>query len=339
MEPGLKPALRMWAVAPRWLACASVVALFCGSVARYRVPDMGFTSLVEFGSSHRSLYIPELKAVHHYEEHNSSGYDAQWYAQIAMHPRLGDPVMGTAVDNLHYRARRILFEWIAWLAGAGDPARVLDAYALMNVACWFLLAALLFRWLPPISWGNCIRWACVLFSFGLIFSVRAALLDGPSLLLIALGLALVESGRPWRGALVLGISGLGKETNVLGGAVLGGPRDSRGWGAWAAKWALVLLPLALWIAWLRLWLGRAAGAGTENFSGPLLGAGRKIASVVAQGDLLGSPARFDALVLIGLLAQFCFFAFRIRWRDAWWRLGASYAALMVFLGDAVWEGY
>jgi hypothetical protein len=47
----------------------------------------------------------------------------------------------------------------------------------------------------------------------------------------------------------------------------------------------------------------------------------------------------DGLVLLGLLSQFCFFAFRIRWRDPWWRVGASFAVLMAFLGDAVWEGY
>jgi hypothetical protein len=42
---------------------------------------------------------------------------------------------------------------------------------------------------------------------------------------------------------------------------------------------------------------------------------------------------------VGLLAQFLFFLFRMRWKDPWWRLGASYALLLVFLGDAVWENY
>ena len=339
METGPKPALPAFGLALRWLACASVVALFCWSVARYRVPDMGFTSLVEFGSRQHPRYIPELKSTFHYEERNSYGYDAQWYAQMAMHPRLGDPVLGAAVDSLPYRARRILFPWIAWVAGAGDPAGALDVFSLLNVACWFLLAGLLFRLLPPVSWGNCLRWACVLFSFGLIFSVRASLLDGPSLLLIAIGVALVESGRPWRAALVMGVSGLGRETNVLAAASLGGPRSARGWGPWIARWALVLLPLALWAACLRLWLGSSAGAGTGNFSVPFAGAFHKVASVLGSGNLLGSPVRFDALALIGLLAQFCFFAFRIRWREAWWRLGAGYAVLLAFLGDSVWEGY
>jgi hypothetical protein len=221
----------------------------------------------------------------------------------------------------------------------------MNAYALQNVACWLLLAVLLLRWFPPASWGNVLRWAAVLFSFGLIFSVRRALLEGPSLLLTAAAMALLESGRPWAGALAMGVGGLGKETNVLGALALEppGPASGASWRSWLGRVGVVLLPLALWLLCLRLWLGSGGDAGQDNFAGPLTGLRNKIVDVASDlaVDRPGFPteAKLDALVLAGLLVQLLFLAGRIRGRDPWWRLGVGYAVLMLFLGDAVWRGY
>jgi hypothetical protein len=319
------------------------MGLFAWNTALFYLPGQGFTYLIQFGDMVHDRYLPELRSVNHYEMAHSNGYDAQYYAEIAMRPHLGDPVLRRAVDNLPYRARRILFSWTAWLLAGGRPVLALNIYALENVASWFLLAILLFRWLPPVSWGNCARWTAVLFSFGLIFSVKGSLVDGPSLLLIASGIALVESGRPWLAAAVLGLSGLGKETNVMSAAGIPPPdaRDSRTWGPWFWRCVLVLLPLAVWLMCLRLWLGTNGDIGARNFAAPFAGLCNKIQDSVAQLLAEGFPsvAKFDLLVLAGLLAQFFFFAFRRRWKEPWWRVGACYAVLMVFLGDSVWELY
>ena len=329
----------------RWLACGAIAGLFAWIVTLYYVPGKGYTFLIDFGALNHAKFLPEVKAVNHFELPNSFGYDAQWYAQIAVHPNLADPALNAAVDVLPYRARRILFTWTAWLIGGGDPIRVLNVYALQNVACWFILAALLMRWLPPVSWGNCLRWAAILFSFGLIFSVKSALLDGPSLLMVSIGMALIESGRPWSGALVMGISGMGKESNVLCGSALKPPDslNSRKCIVWLARIALILLPVTLWILYLRMFLVRGDNLGSHNFSGPFIGLYDKLidtfSSLVAEGYPFASDTKLDFLVLVGLLSQFLFFALRIRWRDPWWRLGASYAVLLVFLGDAIWENY
>jgi hypothetical protein len=343
---GLKSFLHERASALRWLACGFAVALFVWSMAFFYLPGQGFTYLIQYGSRESGRYIPEVKSVDHYEMADSPGYDSQWYSQIAIHPRLKDPVLRKAVDSLPYRARRILFLWTAWVLGAGKPALVMNIYAVQNIVCWFLLAALLFRWFPLVSWGNYLRWAATLFSFGLIFSVRGALLDGPSLLLVAVGIALIETERQWLGALVLGISGLGKDTSVLCGAALR-PAElakPRTWAPWIARCALLLLPLAVWMLYLRLSLGHSDDIGARNFARPFAGLMDKLQDVVSS--LIAerrypyvTVTKFDVVVLVGILAQFFFFAFRIRWRDPWWRVGASYAILMVFLGDAVWEHY
>ncbi len=315
-------------------------------MAFFYLPGQGFTFLIQFGAREHSRYIPEVKAANHYEAPDSPGYDSQWYAQIAMHPRLKDPVLRKAVDSLPYRARRILFLWTAWALGGGRPELVLNVYAVQNIVCWFALAILLFRWFPPVNWGNCLRWAATLFSFGLIFSVRGALLDGPSLLLVAIGMALIESERPWLGAAVMGISGLGKDTSILCGAALQPPepRTPRTWAPWAARMALLVLPLAAWMLYLRLHLGQGQDVGARNFAFPFEGLMNKVqdtvSSYIAERHYpFVTVTKFDAFVLVGILAQFFFFAFRMRWRDPWWRVGASYAVLMMFLGDAVWEHY
>jgi hypothetical protein len=222
--------------------------------------------------------------------------------------------------------------------------RALTIFSVENIVCWYLMALFLFRWLPPVSWGNVARWAAVLFSFGMIFSLARALLDGPSLLLVAVGIALVESKRPWLATAVFAVSGLGKDTNILCGAALAPPssRDARAWMSWLAKGALIVLPIVAWMYVLNRWVGPGENIGPRNFAAPFAALGRKmeeVASLLAAGGRSEEVARCDLYVLIGTLAQFFFFAFRRRWQDPWWRVGAAYAFLMLFLGDAVWENY
>jgi hypothetical protein len=342
---GLKSFLQRRAPALRWLVCGVVVALFTWNVSLFYLPGQGYTYFIEFGSREHSRYLPELLAVNHFEMRNSPGYDSQWYAQIAMHPKLTDPVIRRAVDSLPYRARRILFLWTAWLMGGGNPARVMNFYALQNVFCWYLLAALLLRWFPQDSWQNTYRWAATVLSFGLIFSVRSALLDGPCLLLVAIGMALIESGRTWWGALVMGVSGLGKETSIIGGMALHPPElaKPRTWGPWVGKALLVVAPIGLWLLYIHLRIGKADDVGARNFDFPFRGLANKFQDIVSS--MLVPDAhdaairRLDLIVALGLVAQLFFFTGRIRWRDPWWRVGATYAILMVFLGEAVWEDY
>ena len=325
-----------------WLAYGLTVAWFLGVCAQFYLPGKGFTYLIMFGDRDAAHFVPELRALNHYEIPNSIGYDAAYYAQIAMHPRLGDPSLREAIDSLPYRARRILFSWTASLLAFGDPARALHIYAVQALVCWLLLAALLLRWFPADSWENFFRWAGVLLSFGLCFSVRGALVDGPSLLLIACGVALAEAGRPWWSAVVLGISGLGKETNVLAGAALA-PTDSTRptWWRALARMAVVVLPLVAWLITLQGWLGNAFDQGYRNFAPPFVAYFGKWREILA-GFGAGHDAwaeRGSLLLVIALSTQLVFFAVRPRWQDTWWRVGAAYAVLMAVIGEAVWEGY
>jgi hypothetical protein len=316
--------------------------LFLWICSQFYVPGKGFTYLVMFGGKESARYVPALKAINHYEQEDSYGYDAQYYAQIAMRPWLSNRRLQAAVDSLPYRARRILFCWTAYGLAWGDAERALHIYSVQNIFCWLALAVVLLRWFPANSWENFIRWFGVMFSFGLCFSVRGSLVDGPSLLLIALGLLLIEIGRPWWAALLLGAAGLGKETNLLAAGALPLPRANfHSWLMAGVRFLVAIIPLLLWMEVLWFWLGSTGDAGHRNFDLPFAAYVTKWKQTIAQWETegVGSVAQWSILMLIAMSVQWLYFVLRPRWSEPWWRVGFAYAMLMAVVGDAVWEGY
>jgi len=339
----LRHFFRRYSRLPVRLAYALTVAAFLWVCSQFYLPGKGFTYLIMFGAKESARFIPQLRAVDHYELENSSGYDGAFYAEIAMQPKLTDPALRAGVDNLAYRARRILFCWTAYGLALGDPVRALHIFSVQNIACWLLLAGLMLRWFPATGWGNFFRWFGVLFSYGMCFSLRGSLVDGPSLLLIGVGVALAEAGRPWWSALVLGVSGLGKETNILGGIAPAWPAGSnwRDGLAAAGRGLVVVLPILVWVLLLRQWLGGDNEMGMGNFSFPLAAYFSKWHDTLLelQTDGWNPLAGSSLLMLVALTTQWLFFAWQRHWRDPWWRLAAVYSIMMIFLGQAVWEGY
>lgn len=315
------------------------MAAFLWLGLQFWIPGRGFTYLLRLGDRGAAeRYLPELRAMPHYAEDNSGGYDGQFGVQLALRPRPGDPDVAAAMDNLPYRARRILFSWTAWLAGGGDPARVANVYAAQNLIGWLVLAVLLWRWLPPTGWGNTVRWGAILAAYGMCVSLRGSLVDGPSLCLVAGGVALAESGRRWWAAAVLGLAGLGRETNVLGGAAL----VRKEWRTSLGPVALTVLPLVCWWAWVGVRFGAAGdSAGSGNLALPFAGYIAKWREVL--GELLSGGrdlgAKWECLVLVSLSTQMAVLALRPRWGELWWRVGVAYLGLAVLLGSAVWVGY
>jgi hypothetical protein len=192
----INPILRGSLRALYWVIYAVASGFFLWTVGHSYVPGNGFTFLIRFGDEPARHRIRELQPGDYYVHRNSYGYDGQYYAQLAVKPRLSDPDLWTSLDNLPYRARRILFCWTAHVLGLGRPQWVLEIYALQNVVAWLLLAWVLLRWFPPTEAGNVLRWLGTMFASGLMQSVNGALPDGPSLLLIACGVALAEAGAP-----------------------------------------------------------------------------------------------------------------------------------------------
>lgn len=329
-----------WKWRALYLAC---VVGFLGAFARFHAPEVGFTRLIAVGDRVDPATVPALRATPHYVHEDSFGYDGTYYAQIALHPLLREPTLDLALDNPHYRARRVLVPWVAWLMGAGQPWWTLQAYAVVNALCWLGFAWLLLAWFPATSGQNFLRWAGFLFSAGVCLSVRYALLDGPALFLTALAVRAVELGWRGRGVVGLALAALAKETSVLSAAVLvrERPRCFRDWRKLALQGLVVVGPLALWMCYVAARFGPVADAGDGNFTWPLAGLFGKMLelskSVVADGprasDLLGLAA------LVGTLVQFLFLVLWWQPRAVWWRAAVPFAVLLMFVSQPVWEGF
>ena len=200
--------------------------------AQFYLPGKGFTCLILFGGKLGAAAHPgtQVRSTITWTQ-DSYGYDGQYYAQMAVKPLLMSRDLAAAMDNLPYRARRILFCWTAYVLGLGRPAWVLQAYALQNILAWLLLAWLLLRWFPPTDPSNLVRWAGVMFAWGLTMSVREVV-DGrtqPAADRLR-AWRWPKQGRRWTSACVLGIAGLGRETNLLARLALA-PRGATGAGA------------------------------------------------------------------------------------------------------------
>jgi hypothetical protein len=316
------------------------IALFLWCIAQFYHRDTGFSSLISIGE--QLTKVTALREVPHYSYEQSWGYDGAYYLQLALNPTLDNPELALAIDNLPYRAKRILFCWLAWGLGAGQPAWIVQAHALLNVACWLGLAVVLLRWFPLNGWENFLRWAAVMFSHGVIMSVRHSLVDAPSLLFVALALRWLEDGRKTAGAVTLALAGLGKETSLLATAGLDFDwRRPTTWGRVAMTVVVIALPLIAWMAYVRWKFGPAEDPGMGNFTLPFAGVIEKMGA--AWRDMT-SPESFSLnqavmATVVALVVQWLFFALRWRPAERWWRVGAAFALMMVFLSTPVWEGY
>jgi hypothetical protein len=325
-----------------WRALAlALCALLLASVARFYHPAFGFSALLIIPQGH-DHELPALQQIPHYEYPPQIAYDGALYVQLAMEPLLRDPAIDRALDAPAYRARRILFCWTAYALGLGKPAWILQAFALQNVLSWLMLAWLITRWFPLSDARFFALWVGSMFSHGLLMSVRMSLLDGPSLLLIACAVLAAERGHRWVSAAVLGIAGLGRETNLLGAVALPWPSGWRGWAKTAAAGLLVVLPLVVWQDYIwSIYRGTSTSAGADQLTVPLAAYAQKWRVTFGQLFTHGvlSPAGYTVLALIALTVQVLFLVWTRAWRDSWWRLALAFGLLILTAHWVVWEGY
>ena len=241
----------------------------------------------------------------------------------------------------------MLFSWTAYVLGLGQARWILQAYAIQNVLCWLALAWVLLRWLPPVDIKNFFLWFGCLFCSGLIISVRFSLLEGPSVLVLALAIIALERGRPWLAVAIGGLSGLGRETNLLVGACVVEPavvsRTRRDIVQAAARVATLGAPLAIWLLYLFAAGHDVSLAGaSNNFGAPFAAYVAKWGATLSElrdTGWSGSLARFSLLALVSVTTQAIVLVRLARWSSPWWRVGVAYIVLMVVFGPALWAGY
>jgi hypothetical protein len=333
-------AARLWRLryAAVYIAC---LGGFSHALSRFHDPHTGYSSLILFGEHFAPRRLPRLADVPLYTYARQDGYDGQFYAQMAVAGNPFDRALTRALDDPPYRERRILLPLVTHIMGLGRPVAIVQLFALSNLLCLAVLAALLARWwFPPTDLHNLLRWAGVVFGAGMVVSAARSLTDGPALLLVAVGLRQIERGRTWPAAAVLALAGLARETSVLAAVAFWPP----GAAASARRRALLaslacLGPIAVWMAILAVRHGRVGGL--NNLGPPFSALLAKAHEIAAAWRARGFDAavRDEILIAAGLGVQVAFVVARPRAGEPWWRVGAAFATLAAFLGWPVWEGF
>ena len=315
-----------------------LILVFLTSVGRFYHPGSGFTAFIGFPEGHDSE-APAIRDIPHYHYPAWASYDGQFYAQRALDPLVRDADVDRAMDLAPFRARRILFSWTAYALGLGRPAWILEAYTLQNVVAWPLFAWLLTRWLP-LHTGRALRlWVACLFSHGLLWSIRFALLDGPSLLLTAVAIRCAEEGRPLRSRRSSRAStdSVARPTCSACLRSRGPHRDetaSTARGAAAAR-----VPLLLWGTTCARSTARRLFAGRDQFAmpdPPFLGTlGRTVSATVSGGSL--SANVLQLCIVISLAVQAIFLRPATSTRVTVVALAIGYVELMLLIGRVLWD--
>lgn len=338
MNPAFRQLLERAARSPvPRLAAMAFVLVFL--LARWD-PLTGYTSLMRFGEKFADRRLPALQQLP-IAPSRGDGYDGQFYAQVAVQPRVTDPALVHALDKPSYRPRRILVPVLAHVLGGGDPWLVLQAYALLHTAAWIALAVVLWRLLPPVSWRATAGWAGAVLGTGALDSMRMTLTDLPAALGLVLAALAVERGRPLLAGVAALAAGFTREVSVLGALLLRwGPAPSAARTFWLR--AAATGPVLLWCAWLAWRLPGVVGH-EGNIDWPGAAFAREWWRQL--GLLLGG--RFDSqwlwCVLAGpaLAAQSFYLLRRGRELPAspWVALGLPFAVLFWLIGTDPWIDY
>jgi hypothetical protein len=342
METGGQPSFGSGLWGRRYaIVYLALVIRFVVEIGRCYDPTTGLSSLIYFGDQFAARRITSLSAVPLYTYSDSSGYDGQFYAQLAVAGNPFDPELKQALDNPGYRARRMALPALAHLIGLGRPGWIVQVFALANLLCFLILAALLARWwFPPTDLHNLLRWVGTLFGAGMMVSVTRSLTDGPALLAIAIGARLVERKRGLIGAAVLAAAGLVRETSVVCAAAFAPTTETerRAWPRAARAIVLCVAPTFLWAAIVGHQYG--GGAGKGNLALPFASVARKLAEILSawRHHELDVHVRNELFAVIALATEAGFLLLQPRPERLWWRIGAAFSVLWIFLGWSVWEG-
>jgi hypothetical protein len=204
-------------------------------------------------------------------------------------------------------------------------------------------AAAMLRWFDPSRARNFLPWFGCLFGAGLISSVKLSLLEGPSLLVLAVAVLFVERRRGWLAGALMGLAGLGRETNLFATGMLLDrlPRRVREAVEVAGWLVLAGAPFLVWSVYVRSLYPSFNYSNPASFALPFSAYLHEWKTIIAELQALGwaSYARYNVAVIVGLTVQAVFLLTRWQPQNPWWRVGIAYCLLMPTLSTALWFGY
>ncbi len=297
-------------------------------------PGTSFTSIVAFGEKYNASVLPELSRLQRYV-YPDTGYDGQFYAQLAVDPGLGNPGLARALDNPTYRARRIFLPALSYLIGLGIPNLAVQVYAVINLVFFGLLLGTLIYFTKPKTLKDYLVIMAISWTSGVIVSIARALTDLP-----ASALALLAAFLQGTGALPLFASAiLCKETSVLSILSIAwpfpfGPKNI---GNALLRILIVVIPFAGWVLYVNNRLGSGLAMGIQNFEIPFWALAKHLWETgIDLGASVNKITVFEFLAPISLLIQALYLVIKPRLNSPIWRMGIGFAVLLFFLGGSVW---
>jgi len=304
-------------------------------------PERGCLALIRFGENFEAQALPEVRALDP-PVLSPWGYDGQFYAQIALDPTLQNPELEQALDNPHYRSRRIGLPALAALFGLGGSLPTLQIYSILNLLFWLMLATLLTSRYPPDRLRHWLMYIAVLWSAGALHSMDRALTDLPAATLGLLAISIGPRGGRW----LMALSALFRDTALLNFIAVSGWQpvaNPRIWLRSLGMMLLMTLPLLLWAGWIYLRFGHISSGQSRMFAWPGLALWGKVSTSASQlfalADLSLAQVSFralDLLATLSLLAQSLYLLTRPEPRSSLWLYGIGFAVLLWMLGPPVW---
>ena len=312
------------------LLCA-VAVVPIGYVLGHYSPQTGFSSLILFGDESYPRVMPEVKACQP-SLMKGVGYDGQFYCQVAIDPTLRNPHLKDSLDGPEYRSTRILVPALAYVGGLGEPCRIIQVYAVLNLLFWLLLLFGMIRFLHPHTVREHLCVVAAALTSGAMFSLARSLTDLPATTLAFYAAALSGSAAVATLALAL----LTKETFVLSLPRLIWPLN-RDWQTMMARVGLAVAPLAIWYLYTHLHFGFHR-IDAPNTSWPGMG----LADYLGRAWRHWYPKRIlsprltqELLAPISLVIQVCYLLVRRTPSSPYWRMGIGFAIGFLFLSPDV----
>lgn len=227
------------------------------------------------------------------------GNDGQQFLTLALDPLQRLAGTSAALDNPVYRGKRILYPFLGWLLGFGQPRLIPWTLALLNVALIGVATGLVAAWQR--SLGRSPLWGLALLAIPpvwIVLSIGTADLLSMTLMLTAL--LAYRGERRWICAFALALGLLTRETALLAWAGIGliSWRDRR-WPQ-LIPWLLAPIPWLGWLLYLRLGVPQPPDAALAalHFGWPLQGLISKVGQLLTLWR--GPETLFDA-ACFGLL--------------------------------------
>jgi hypothetical protein len=321
---------RAWRIAVLCIVAAIPLRL----VLAHYSPRTGWSSLILFGTRFFPVAIPEMKACQP-SLLDGYGYDGQFYCQVAIDPTLRNPHLKDSLDSPAYRSTRILMPALAHVVGLGNPCRIIQVYAVLNLVFWFALLLGMVRYLRPQTVRDHVCVAAAALTSGILFSLARSLTDLPAATLAFY--SAVFSGSTAVALMALAL--LTKETYVLSLPRLLEPglADRHTTRTTAMRLGLAVAPLAVWYFYAHLHFGFSRSDG-PNVSWPGLG----VADYLWRAWHHWYPKRIlsprliqELLAPISLLVQIAYMLWHRAPASPYWRMGIGFALSFLLLSPDV----